>query len=58
MKIESMKEKLDVYEMYLGQLNGEQNFQYEQTRNQFERLMAQIYQLDENGSQSWICLNL
>ncbi|MDP1419305.1 FapA family protein [Peribacillus simplex] len=44
MRLESIKEKLDVYELSLGQLNGEQSFQ---TRNQFERLMAQIYQLDE-----------
>ncbi|MGG0412896.1 FapA family protein [Peribacillus simplex] len=47
MRLQSIKEKLDVYDMSLGQLNGEENFQYEQTRNQFERLMAQIYQLDE-----------
>ncbi|MDR4925647.1 FapA family protein [Peribacillus simplex] len=47
MKLESIKENLDVYEMSPGQLNGEQNLQYEQTKNQFERLKSQIYQLDE-----------
>lgn len=47
MKLESIKEKLEVYETPLGELTGEKNYQYEQTTNQYERLMVQIYQLDE-----------
>ncbi|MGE7182969.1 DUF342 domain-containing protein [Peribacillus sp. NPDC006672] len=47
MELESIKEKLELYDMFQGQINVAQNFQYEQTENRLERLMAQIYQLDE-----------
>lgn len=36
-----------MYQTPLGELTCEQNFQYEQTGNQYERLMVQIYILDE-----------
>ncbi|MFE4895203.1 DUF342 domain-containing protein [Peribacillus butanolivorans] len=46
-KLELVKEKLEVYDMFVGQLNLAQNYQYEQTRSQLESLTAEIFQLDE-----------
>lgn len=45
--LESIKKKLESHDMFQGQINAGKNFQYEQTENRMERLMAQIYQLDE-----------
>lgn len=46
-ELELMKEKLEVYEMFVGQLNVSQNYQYEHARNQLERLNNEIFQIDE-----------
>ncbi|MGE7779777.1 DUF342 domain-containing protein [Peribacillus sp. NPDC097264] len=46
-ELELMKEKLEVYEMFVGQLNVSQNYQYEHTKDQLERLNGEIFQIDE-----------
>ncbi|WP_260320341.1 DUF342 domain-containing protein [Peribacillus simplex] len=46
-QLELIKEKLEVYEMFLGEWTEVQHFQYEQTRKRLESMLAQIFQIDE-----------
>ncbi|AOH55645.1 hypothetical protein ABE28_014895 [Peribacillus muralis] len=45
-QLESIKEKLEVFDMFLGEWTEVQQFQYEQTRKQMELLLAHIFQID------------
>lgn len=46
-QLELIKERLEVYEMFLGEWTEVQHFQYEQTRKRLESMLAQIFQIDE-----------
>ncbi|WP_057911786.1 DUF342 domain-containing protein [Peribacillus muralis] len=45
-QLESIKDKLEVYDMVLGKLDEVDHLQYDQTKKQQERLLADITQLD------------